>query len=87
METVLYHKSITTLKLITTNWNMNSIIRKYVFVGFSTRSDKYGGTTIEDGCSENKNAVQLPIIAQLTCTFGFGYAKSKFSHDAVHIVN
>ena len=62
METVLYHKSITTLKLITTNWNMNRVIRKPVLVVFFDQvCNKSGGTTTEDGCSENKklNAVQL----------------------------
>ena len=46
-------------------------------------------------CSENKGAEQLhcdsaadcTVTAQLICTFVFTYAKTRFSHDAAHIIN
>ena len=37
-------------------------------------------------CSENKGVVQLCMVtAQLISSLVFAYAKSRFSHDAVHI--
>ena len=46
---------------------------------------------VEDGLyypySENKSADQLPVTAQLICVFVFAYAKSRFSHDAAHMIN
>ena len=36
--------------------------------------------------SENKDADQFCVTTKLICVFVFAFAKSRFSHDAAHIV-
>ena len=40
-------------------------------------------------CSKNKGADQISfaVTAKLICVFVFAYAKSRFSHDAAHIIS
>ena len=35
--------------------------------------------------AKTKMLISFPVTAQLICAFVFVYAKSRFSHDAVHI--
>ena len=37
-------------------------------------------------CSVYKALISCAVTAQLICIFVFAYAKSRFSHDAAHIV-
>ena len=38
------------------------------------------------GVSENKALISFAVTAKLICFFVFAYAKSRFSHDAAHIM-
>ena len=37
-------------------------------------------------CSENKGVISFAFTAKLICVFVFAYAKSRFSHDAAHLI-
>ena len=38
-------------------------------------------------CSENRGAdISFAVTAKLICVFVFAYAKSRFSHDAAHLL-
>ena len=81
---------------------MRHVTTKTVFGVSDQVRHKQGCTTTEDGyrleileeeglyylryVAKTKAPISCLVAAQLICAFDFAYAKSRFSHDAAHII-
>ena len=54
--------------------------------GYTSRDTIYVVEGLHYLCSKNKDADQLHGIVKLKCVFVFVSTKSRFSHDAAHIM-
>ena len=69
---------------------MSLVVRKPVFGASDQVPHKSGCVATEEGTCNMLEISDLEregiVTVQLNCVFVFAYAKSRFSHDAAHII-